>query len=289
MTAKVGSSAFQGFKGNFAMGAPRTFRCATLLAALGTGWIGFAGLVRAVPRRRDRSPPRRRALASRGTAGSVSGEGGGVVAIGSARRRVRASTHPTLAGAFSRRGNAMTQPSKKEGERFFVEKAAELLGKTWCLGPDRETPDFIVSEGEQQFGLEVCEIFTGAQSTAGSHMKRKESITQKAVSALRQEYESRRGIPLIVKFVGDMSDENMAVVLPALEAMNLSSKPFGHHDITEVDEGKAKLRVHITRALQANWFSVNDRAGWVDRNPVDRIAKEIEKKSEKQGLSRCPR
>lgn len=63
----------------------------------------------------------------------------------------------------------MTRPSKKEGERFFVEKAAELLGKTWCLGLDRENPDFIVSEGEKQFGLEVCEIFTGAQSRAGSH------------------------------------------------------------------------------------------------------------------------
>lgn len=173
----------------------------------------------------------------------------------------------------------MTRPSKKASERFFVEKAAELLGKTWCLGPDRENPDYIVSEGEQQFGLEVCEIFTGAQSTAGSHMKRTESKTQRAVNAIRQKYESKEGIPLIVKFVGDMCDENLAAVLPALDAMNLSTKPFEHHDIIEVDKGKANLRVHVTRALQANWFSVNHRAAWVDRNPIDRIAKEIEKKS----------
>lgn len=184
----------------------------------------------------------------------------------------------------------MTRSSKKERERLFVEKAAELLGKTWCLGQDRdrENPDVIVTEGGQQFGIEVCEIFTGPQSKAGSRNKREESDTQKAVNALRQKYESKEGIPLIVKFVGDMSDENMAAVLPALEAMNLSSKPSGHHDITEVDEGKAKLRVHVTRALQANWFSVNDRAGWVDRNPVDRITKEIEKKSEKlPGYRKC--
>jgi len=181
----------------------------------------------------------------------------------------------------SRRVIAMTHPSKKEGERFFVEKAAELLGKSWCLGPDRENPDFIVTEGEQQFGLEVCEIFTGPQSKAGSHMKRKESETQRAVNALRHKYESKGDIPLTVKFVGDMCDENVAAILPALDAMNLSTKPFGHHDIIEVDEGKAKLRVHVTRALQANWLSVNDRAGWIDRNPIDHIAEEIKKKSEK--------
>ena len=63
--------------------------------------------------------------------------------------------------------------------------------------------------------------------------------------------------------------------------MNLSTKPFGHQDTIEVDEGKAKLSVYVTRALQANWFCVNDRAGWVDRNPIDRIAKAIEDKAEK--------
>lgn len=175
----------------------------------------------------------------------------------------------------------MTPPSKKERERFIVEKAAELLGKNWCFGPDRENPDFIITEAEQQFGLEVCEIFTGLKSKAGSHMKRKESEIQRAVNKLRHEYESNGDIPLIVKFVGDMCDENVEAVLPALDAMNLSTKPLGYHDVIEVDKGKAKLRVHVTRALQANWFSVNDRVGWLDRNPIDRIAEEIKRKSGK--------
>lgn len=176
----------------------------------------------------------------------------------------------------------MTQLSKKKStERFFVEKAAELLGKSWCLGPDRESPDFIVTEGEQQFGLEVCDIFTGAQVEAGSCMKRKESETQRAVNAMRREYESKRDIPLIVKFVGNMSDKNMMAVLPALDAMNLSTKAIGYHDVIEVDEGEAKLRVHVTRAPRADWISVNDRVGWVDHNPIDRIVAEIKKKSEK--------
>lgn len=175
----------------------------------------------------------------------------------------------------------MTRSSQKEGERFFVEKAAELLGKEWRLGSDRENPDFIVAEGAEQFGLEVGDIFTGPQDEIGSHMKKAESDTQKSLSALRREYEAKNGIPLIVQFVGDMCDENVTAVLPALDEKNLSATPFGDPIVIELDIGKAKLRVHVTRALQADWFCVNDRAGWVDRNPVGRITKAIEDKAKK--------
>ncbi len=171
--------------------------------------------------------------------------------------------------------------NKKERERLFVERAAELLGKRWCLDPDRESPDFIVTEGAQRFGLEVCEIFKGPQDESGSRDKRTESETQRAMNDLRHEYESKEGVPLWAKFVGDMNTENMAEVLPRLRAMNLSAKPVGHHDIIEVDEGEATLHVQVTRALWADWFSVNHRVGWVDRNPIERIAKAIGKKSKK--------
>ena len=91
----------------------------------------------------------------------------------------------------------MTIPSKKKRERFFVEAAAKLMNKTWSLGPDREHPDFLVTEGAQQFGLEVSEIFTGRRDRAGSAMKEKESKAQRAVDALRREYEAITNIPLI--------------------------------------------------------------------------------------------
>ena len=90
----------------------------------------------------------------------------------------------------------MTRPLKKKSERFFVERAAERLDQRWCVGPDREHPDFIVTEGVQKFGLEVCEIFTGRQSRAGSHMRKEESDTQRAVDALRRNYELMKSIPL---------------------------------------------------------------------------------------------
>ena len=171
---------------------------------------------------------------------------------------------------------AVTRPSAKHRERFLVEQAAKLLGKTWSIGPDRECPDFIVSEGRQQFGLEVSEIFTGYQAQTGSVMKRVESETQRAVNAERRKYEAITNVALRAQFVGDMCADNMATVIPALVAEDFSSKPIGHHVVIDADNG---LRVHVTRVFRAEWFSVNDRVGWVDRNPIQRIADAVEKKS----------
>jgi hypothetical protein len=169
---------------------------------------------------------------------------------------------------------------KKKRERFFVEEAAKLMGKTWSLGPDREHPDFLVTEGAQQFGLEVSEIFTGRQGRTGSAMKEIESKTQRAVDALRHEYETITNIPLIVKLVGDVCAENLALVVPALVAADFASKPVGHHAVIAPDTGlRARLRVHVTKALRPNWFSMKDRVGWVDHNPMPRIAAAVKKKS----------
>jgi hypothetical protein len=152
---------------------------------------------------------------------------------------------------------------KKKRERFFVEEAAKLMGKTWSLGPDREHPDFFVTEGAQQFGLEVSEIFTGRQDRAGSAMKEMESNTQRAVDTLRREYEAITNTPLIIKLVGDVCAKNLALVVPALVAEDLALKPVGHHAVIAPDTGlRAGLRVHVTKALRPNWFSMKWKTAW---------------------------
>lgn len=166
-------------------------------------------------------------------------------------------------------------------ERFYVEEAARLLGKEWQLGPCREKPDFIVTDREEQFGLEVVGVFAGPQNRSGSRMKKVESETQKAVDALRRKYEASGGAPLSVKFVGDMCDENTAAVLGALTEKDVAAKHVGHHEVIEVDVGKAMLRAHVKRAFRADWFCVDHRVGWVDRNPEDRITKAIYDKAKK--------
>ena len=96
------------------------------------------------------------------------------------------------------------------------------------------------------------------------------------MSCVRREYEAITNVPLCVKFVGDMCADNMARVVPALVAKDFSSKPPGHNVVIDEDNG---LRVHVTRALRSDWFSVNDRVGWVDLNPMHRIADAIEEKA----------
>jgi hypothetical protein len=136
---------------------------------------------------------------------------------------------------------------QKNRERFFVEEAARSLSKVWILGGDREHPDFVITEDGRQFGLEVSEIFMRPQRRGGSSMKAKESITQRSVNALRLEYEAAANVPLIVKFVGNMSQANMAAVVPALIAEDLPSKAIAHHFVLDTGNG---LRVHVTKSLR---------------------------------------
>lgn len=124
----------------------------------------------------------------------------------------------------------MTQPIQKSCERHFVEEAAKCLGKSWSLGPDREIPDFLVTEDDHQFGLEVCDIFIGEQNERGSVDKKREANTQRAINAVRLKYEKLVNIPLTVKFVGDLCAENMAKVVPALVERKLVSEPVGSPD-----------------------------------------------------------
>jgi hypothetical protein len=81
---------------------------------------------------------------------------------------------------------------------------------------------------------------------------------------------------LRVRLVGNMSAQNMTTVVPALLANDFPTKPVGHHVVIDNDIG---LRIHVTKAFRPEWFSVNHRAGWVDRNPTPIIAEAVRKKS----------
>ena len=158
----------------------------------------------------------------------------------------------------------------------MASEAAKSLGKTWRFGDDREHPDFIVFDGTEQFGLEVSEIFIGPQGHAGSALKQRESRTQQTVNELRLQYEAAANIPLNVRFVGKLDAENIVLMIPELIASNLPSKPIGHQLVIDTGMG---LRVHVTKSFRPDWYSINERVGFVDRNPQKTIADAIEKKS----------
>ncbi|MDP1731843.1 MAG: hypothetical protein Q8L54_11850, partial [Devosia sp.] len=73
----------------------------------------------------------------------------------------------------------MTTTKQKQQEKHFAYEAAKHLGVDWFVA-DFENPDFIVTEGERSFGLEVNQLFLGKQTQrAGSAEKAREGHTQK--------------------------------------------------------------------------------------------------------------
>jgi hypothetical protein len=113
-------------------------------------------------------------------------------------------------------------------------------------------------------------------------LKAAEANTQRTLNKLQRHYESIESVPLIVKFVGNMDADSMATVIPALLAQDLPLKPVGYqfvHDTTIAHPTRARLRVHVTKGHRPNWFSVNDRAGFVHRNPHGIITAAIAKKA----------
>ena len=75
-----------------------------------------------------------------------------------------------------------------------------------------------------------------------------------------------------------MCAENLALVVPALVAEDLASKPVAYQAKIDLNSGlRAGLRVYVTKALRPNWFIMKDRVGFVDRNPMPRIAAEVKR------------
>jgi hypothetical protein len=176
----------------------------------------------------------------------------------------------------------VTKPTQKKRERFYAEEAARSLGKNWDLGMDRECPDFVVSDGSQEFGLELTQIFVGPQDGNGSSKKAAEAKAEHKLDELRRQYEAVEHIPLNVDLVGTMDTENMASVIPALLAQDLPSKPVGFrfvHDTSIANPTHARLRVHVTKGLRPIWRSMNERSGFVDHHPHGIIASAIAKKA----------
>ena len=119
----------------------------------------------------------------------------------------------------------------------------------------------------------------GPQNHAGSALKNNpKSMTQRSVNALRFEYEAITNIPLHVRCVGDMGANNMATVIAALVRKTwYPSRPaIGLSLLPNTCNG---LRVHVTKAFRSDWYSVNNRVGFVNRDPRKMIADAIEKKS----------
>ncbi len=171
----------------------------------------------------------------------------------------------------------MTQPQQKNKERHFAECAAEFLGVSWNLGPDREKPDFIISGEGVKFGLEVAEIFDGRKNRDGSCEKKAEVQCQKILNELKQEYEAISGAYISLKLLGSLTDEVKNKLVPSLLSR--------HYDLmnplfTDEYELTSETKIYLTVSPHKTfWTYINLHVGGVNSNALPVIQAEINRKS----------
>ena len=198
----------------------------------------------------------------------------------------------------------MTRASQKQEECIFAMTAAGLLGVQWELIPCDEPsggPDFIVREDSNWFGLEVCEIFKGGikekkgskgkiNEKKGSILKEKAARNQQLIDDIRQQYESVEGnVPLYVKFLRDIDENNKDEIVQKLLDMNLKEKSFPYRADHDWMHGSRSLKISVSRLPDGfgrdrmhrpDWFNINDSIGMVEKD-FSKILKTIKEKSKK--------
>ena len=166
----------------------------------------------------------------------------------------------------------------KHEERFYVERAAEMLGVSWMIGEDRESPDFLVTDGAHEFGLEVSELFRGPVGRKGAVRKAEESNHQRTINQYWRMYEAEKDIPLDVKISGIVNEQTMGDLLRCLLEHDFESMDTGAQTEFHLREN---FKIHVTKAFRSRWFRVDDRIGPVNVNPVPVIDRAVKNKSQR--------
>ena len=162
-------------------------------------------------------------------------------------------------------------------ERFYVERAAEMLKVEWVVGEDRESPDFIIAEGNYQFGLEISELFIGREGRKGAAKKAEESFDQEAIDRYRNIYEGERDIPLCVRILGSVNDEIMDQLLAYLLRHDFGAMSLGDQIVIQPSD---HFKAYVTKGLRNWWFRVDDRVGMVNTDPMPIMEVRVARKSE---------
>ena len=165
----------------------------------------------------------------------------------------------------------------KDQERRYVEQVAPALG--WVILKERESPDFIIGEGKQSFGLELTEVFNGPIHARGATLKKGESTRRERIEIYQKRYAELGGPPLSVKIVGDASEATMDQLIKCLTHYDFESISIGDQVKFQVGE----VTVFVTKALQPHWQSVDDTVGWVNRYALAILQSTIAKKATRLG------
>ena len=171
----------------------------------------------------------------------------------------------------------MTKPHAKARERGYAEQCASLLKLEWVLEP-RERPDFIVTEGERRFGLEVTYVFQDRSDKFGSDLRHGEGQTQKIITDIRREFERRSNdLTVKVEFKQRPRATDAEDIVAKLLGLNLSSRSIGERHTIHT---QADSEIVAMRYRWPEWTSIPDRVGWVVQDASQQLQACIAKKAD---------
>lgn len=163
----------------------------------------------------------------------------------------------------------------KDMERAYVAEAALRLSAEWHL-VDHEAPDFLITERQHQFGLEVTEIHIGEKTRRGSIGRLKESANEKWLQDIRRDFESICDVPLHLRFRGAALESSRAEMMQCLITEDFASRPVSYRQKWQWNGAS----LYATRSFQPVWEFIDDRAGWVSRD-ASILQRGIDLKAEK--------
>lgn len=154
--------------------------------------------------------------------------------------------------------------ASKIGERIYVEAFLDCLSESHVIVAERESPDFLIAMDDEQFGLEVAQVFRdqAAVGDAGSPAKARESKRSKVLQQLSTNYYAVGGLPLYVQalFSNPAALKHHSLVQRIKDAC--PSAPWERATI-ECDGAILHLRALPVEAGQYNrWVCVNNSVGW---------------------------
>jgi hypothetical protein len=171
--------------------------------------------------------------------------------------------------------------ASKVQERIYVEAFLRGIGCQHAIIEERESPDFLISENGQRFGLEVSQVFRDQAlvDDSGSAVKAVESRRSRFLCQLAADYYSAGGLPLNVHalITNPVASKDAGLVHQLIRAR--PAIPWERIRV-EIDGASLHLRAlppeagHYTR-----WVAVDNSVGWHGLIGPEHILPVIQKKS----------
>jgi hypothetical protein len=174
--------------------------------------------------------------------------------------------------------------ASKQTDRLYLDSFLKSVGWEYSKIESGEAPDFIIYSTHRTFGIEVTQMFKD-KSSKGSRKKAIESVRDRFLKKLAQEYYDQGGRPILLKVwmytLPDQSDTERLLhrlhesVPPEPWKRAESCFEAGNNKIAEF----SITRLPDSTGHYNRWICMNNTIGWVSNLDYQLLEQRIQEKS----------